>query len=225
MSEGELEDRGFFGGLKKIFGGGKKPAPKKKAPKAAPTGFNKFKYAPGEGCGTGAGGFKAGNNCSQGGGFNQPQAPKAFGGKGQIAASMPIKAADVKAYAEHLKKQTMKMQAAADAKAALAKKQKVQRSLATKTVAKAKNAALAAKQKKLKEAEEAARAAKKRADEKAAVAKKAADRAAKDAAKKAAEEAARDAAKKAAAEAAAAASAASAQIANDLQVLQMMGAI
>ncbi len=207
MSNDENEERGFFSGLKKILGGGKKPAPKKKAPKAAPTGFNKFKYAPGAGCGTGAGGFKSGNNCSQGAGFNQPQAPKAFGGKGQIAASMPTKAADVKAYAESLKKQTMAAQAVADKKTALAQQkanQKAkQKAFAANIVAKSKGAALLAKRKTLKEAEEAAKAAQKRADEKAAAVKKATDRAAKEAAKKAAEEAAREAAKKAAAEAAA----------------------
>ena len=186
MSDGDLEGRGIFSALKKVFGGGKKPTPKRKAPKKPSTGFNQFKYAPGAGCGTGAGGFKAGNNCSQGAGFNTPQAPKGFASKNsQIAASLPTKAADVAAYAKHLKKKVQDETAAAALVAQKAAQKAAQKSFAQGIVAKSKAAAAAKSQAVLKKAQEDAAAAAKRAQEKADAAKKAAR-----AQKQAAEEAA-----------------------------------
>lgn len=184
MSDGELDERGIFGAIKGFFGGGKKPSPKKKAPKKPSAGFNKFKYAPGEGCGTGAGGFKAGNNCSQGAGFNTPQAPKAFAGKGQVAASLPVKAKEVEAYAKHLKQKVVQETQVAQSKAA---EKAAMKAIYAKIKAKAQKKKL---EKAIKEAEKLEEA--KRAAEKAAKAAKEADRAKTKAAEEAAAKAKAD---------------------------------
>lgn len=104
----------------------RKPKPKKK-----PGRVNKYKNAAGTGCGTGAGGFKAGNNCQKEDGIpNSPQTPyiaKSFAQKSKSgkAASLPASkealAAKEQALKGLLKASTI---AAARKKAAIRKKEK-----------------------------------------------------------------------------------------------------
>ncbi len=100
-----------------------KRRPRKKPGKAGRV--NKFKNAPGSACGTGAGGFKAGNNCQKEDGI--PNLPKAFsqGGKSAKAASLPATKEALAAKAGILKQATKQAKIrAARKKAAIRKKEK-----------------------------------------------------------------------------------------------------
>jgi len=165
------------------FGAGKRAGGKPKKPKRASVGYNKFKYAPGSGCGTGSGGFKSGNNCSQGGGFNTPGAPKphgtpaggtkptptrkpiaGFGGSKGATSSMPVKASDLKlAVAEA----TIAKAAATAAKKAAARAARIAAKKAQRKAAK-KTARLAAKKAARLAAKKAARKQQKLSDRQAA---------------------------------------------------------
>jgi hypothetical protein len=141
---------------------GKNAGGKPKKPKRARVGYNKFKYAPGAGCGTGAGGFKSGNNCSQGAGFNSPGVPSGqgsaggstkpaparkkldgFGGKKGAITSMPVKVSNIRL---------------AEAEAKLARAARI-----TAKKAAARAARIAAKKAQRKAAKKAARLAAKKA--------------------------------------------------------------
>ncbi len=100
-----------------------KRRPRKKPGKAGRV--NKFKNAPGSACGTGAGGFKAGNNCQKEDGI--PNLPKSFsqGGKSAKAASLPATKEALAAKAGILKQATKQAKIrAARKKAAIRKKEK-----------------------------------------------------------------------------------------------------
>lgn len=111
------------------MGGMRKPKAKKRPGKVGRV--NKFKNSAGTGCGTGAGGFKAGNNCQKEDGVpNSPQKPyiaKSFAQKGKSgkAASLPATKEALAAKAEALKGiQKSSKIAAARKKAAIRKKEK-----------------------------------------------------------------------------------------------------
>lgn len=117
------EQRARLGGMRGPKAGKKKQRPGKVAT------FNKFKNAPGAGCGTGAGGFKAGNNCQKEDGMpNKTSSPYAAL-KQPNAKALKQKAEQMKAKAsfKQAKKQAQDKQKSIDAKrkkAALRKKEK-----------------------------------------------------------------------------------------------------
>lgn len=117
------EQRARLGGMRRPKASKKKQRPGKVA------SFNKFKNAPGAGCGTGAGGFKAGNNCQKEDGMpNKTSSPYAAL-KQPNAKALKQKAEQMKAKAsfKQAKKQAQDKQKSIDAKrkkAALRKKEK-----------------------------------------------------------------------------------------------------